>query len=288
MLMRIHFSNRGHAERCLKDCQFILETALSISRSHRLPSSRLRNAFCQGLGYSSYQELKNSFSLHLAPNPTLDPTTLSAALTKSFQLGLEIADASGFRSDANVDHLAEQLARRALRGLNYNAPNSDSGPHLPPPSVPLYRATIEGRKFFVGFSVDGPYVDDGEDWVVIGASSIVELAAPLRLSELVNWNTDWAQPTRWVVVKYSHEIRIDLSYLSNQGRQEFSRQFGVPIRNRSYGIDDHGELFFQSPAFQMLCKWAKTHPELAKRIQGYCPYIPTLPAELARLIGEGI
>jgi hypothetical protein len=87
-------------------------------------------------------------------------------------------------------------------------------------------------------------------------------------------------------VKYDREIRLDLSYLSEQGTQEFSQHFGVPISKHPYGIDDHGALFLQSPAFQVLSKWAKANPRLAERIEYFCPYIPTLPAALARLMGK--
>lgn len=284
--MRIHFLNRGHAECCLKNCRLILEAELSAGRSHKLPAQRLRNAFCQGLGYSSYEELERFLSLHPTLNSTPDPIAVLAALTKSFRLSLDIAQTSGFRLGTNMDHLATQLAQRALLALNSTDPNGDSDEYLPLPSIPRYRSVIEGRKFFAGFSVDGPYVGDGEDEVSIGVSSIVELAAPLHLPQLMNWNTKWVLPARWVVVKYSHEIRIDLSYLSEQGRLEFSRQFGVPISKRQYGVDDHGVLFFQSPAFLALCEWAKAHPMLARRIEDrYCLYIPTLSAEIARVIG---
>jgi hypothetical protein len=69
---------------------------------------------------------------------------------------------------------------------------------------------------------------------------------------------------------------------------EFSRQFGVPISNRPYGVYDQGALFFQSPAFLALCEWAKTHPRLATRIEDFCPYTPTLSTEIARVLGEKI
>jgi hypothetical protein len=147
----------------------------------------------------------------------------------------------------------------------------------------LYRSTIEGREFLAGFAVDGPYVSDGEDGVAIGVSSLVRLVAPSHFPRLTNWNPQWTLPERWVVVKYSHEIRIDLSYLSDRGRLEFSRQFGVPISEHPEGIDDHGALFFRSSAFIALCDWTRAHPRLAKRIDARCSsYVPTLPSEIAR------
>src|SRR5207249_989903 len=121
---------------------------------------------------------------------------------------------------------------------------------------------IEGRKFLVDFGVDGPDVGTeengvgGEDGVVIGVSSIVELSTPARLREVMNWNANWTLPLRPVVVKYDREIRIDLSYLSKQGILEFSQHFGVPISECPFGVDDYGMLFFQSPAFLALGEWA--------------------------------
>lgn len=50
--------------------------------------------------------------------------------------------------------------------------------------------------------------------------------------------------------------------LSEQGALEFSPPFGVPISEHSYGIDIHGTLYFQSPAFADLCDRAKALPGL--------------------------
>jgi len=280
--MRIHFLNRGHAERCLKNCRAILEKTLSTSK---LPAHRLRNAFSQGWGYSSYEELIRFLSLHTATDSTTDQNALLDALIKGFRLSLELARTGGFHVSGNVESLALRSAQRALRMLSLTDPDDE---HAALPSVPPYRRTIEGRKFFVDFSVDGPYVGDGKDGVPIGASSIVKLAVPWRLPQLMNWNPKWELPSRWVVVKYDREIRIDLSYLSEYGRREFSQQFGVPISNYPYGEEDQGALFLQSSAFLVLDEWAKANPQLAKRLKFYCPYIPNLPVELERFIGKAV
>ncbi len=287
--MRIHFLHRGHAERCLKNCRQILDAELSADADHRLPTNRVQNAFCQGLGYSSYNELVNFQSLHSTPAPTPDSGALSAALTKSFKLSLEVARTSGFRFPKNTDDLAERLSKNALRALNSTEPGPVRERYLPPPSVRFYRSTIEGRKFFAGLSIDGPYVGDRDNDVCLGASSIVELAIPWLRPVAMNRGIGVGLPTsRWVVVKYDHEERIDLNSLSEQGRLEFSRRFGVPISGGPHGVDDHGALFFRSESFLALCEWAKAHPRLAKRIEDHCPYIPTLPTEIARAIGAEI
>ena len=280
--MRIHFLNRGHAERCLKNCRFNLETTLSVSGDYRLPIQRLRNAFCQGLGYGSYDELGRVLASHPTTVMASPAPALQVALIKSFKLGLDLALTSGCHITTNLDDLAVRLSKKAVRDLKRTAPRPTHERYLPPPRARFYRSTIEGRKFLAGLSVDGPYVSDGDDDVCIGASSIVKFAVRLLPSEQ---RIDAPIPSsRWIVVKYADEKRIDLSSLSDQGRLEFSRQFGVPISERLDGIDDHGALFFRSEAFLALCEWAKAHPRLAKRIKDHCSYVPTLPEELARVI----
>lgn len=53
---RIHFTNLGHAERCLKVCkQLLVESVEGIAP--KLPRERTRNALCKGLGFNSYPAL---------------------------------------------------------------------------------------------------------------------------------------------------------------------------------------------------------------------------------------
>jgi tetratricopeptide (TPR) repeat protein len=56
--MRIQFRNIGQAEFTLKTCLRVLKEETDVLPDEHLPSQRLRNAFCVGLGYSSYPELK--------------------------------------------------------------------------------------------------------------------------------------------------------------------------------------------------------------------------------------
>jgi len=56
--MRILFRNIGQAEFYLKVSKRTLANNLIVPDGGRLPTQRVRNALCKGLGYSSYDDLK--------------------------------------------------------------------------------------------------------------------------------------------------------------------------------------------------------------------------------------
>lgn len=114
--MRIPFSNLGHAEFYLKACKKTLANSLTAPDGGRLPTQRIRNAFCKGLGYSSYDELKIIVRQRREfdnSSPPLDD--LRGACAKGFSLALAVAEEYGFRLPEPADTLALQLAGEILR-----------------------------------------------------------------------------------------------------------------------------------------------------------------------------
>jgi hypothetical protein len=100
----------------LKACKETLANSLIAPDGGRLPTQRIRNAFCKGLGYSSYDELKITMSQQSEfdnSSPPLDD--LHRTFAKGFSLALAVAEEYGFRHSEPADALALQLAGELLR-----------------------------------------------------------------------------------------------------------------------------------------------------------------------------
>ncbi|HEX8148359.1 MAG TPA: hypothetical protein VF591_14365 [Pyrinomonadaceae bacterium] len=114
--MRILFRNLGQAEFYLKACKKTLANSLIAPDGGRLPTQRIRNAFCRGLGYSSYDELKITMSRrHEFENSSLSLDDLRRAFAKGFSLALTIAEEYGFRLPEPADTLVIQLTEEVLQ-----------------------------------------------------------------------------------------------------------------------------------------------------------------------------
>ena len=114
--MRILFRHQGQANRFLKVSKKTLENNLIAPEGGRLPTQRVRNALCKGLGYSSYEELKLIMSQRREYDnspPSLDD--LHRAFSKGFSLALAIAEEFRFRLPEPADTLPPQLAGEVLR-----------------------------------------------------------------------------------------------------------------------------------------------------------------------------
>jgi hypothetical protein len=113
--MRIHFNNLGHAKLYLKAGKRLLDENLISPEGGRLPTQRLRNAFCKGWGYSSYNELE---LIMRAPreydNSLLTPDDLRWAFYKGFSLALIIAEEYEFRLPEPPAKLAVRLTEEVL------------------------------------------------------------------------------------------------------------------------------------------------------------------------------
>jgi len=116
--MRILFRNLGQAEFHLKTSKRILANNLIAPDGVRLPTQRVRNSLCQGLGYRSYDELKLIMSWrHEYDNPFPSPDDLHRAFSKGFSLAIAVAEEYGFRLLEPSDTLAPRLAGEVLRDL---------------------------------------------------------------------------------------------------------------------------------------------------------------------------
>jgi hypothetical protein len=113
--VRILFSNLGQSEFYLKACKKTLANSLIASDGGRLPTQRIRNAFCKGLGYSSYDELKITMRRREFDNSSPALHDLHGALAKGFSLALVVAEEYGLRLPEPADTLALQLAGEILR-----------------------------------------------------------------------------------------------------------------------------------------------------------------------------
>jgi hypothetical protein len=114
--VRILFRNLGQAEFYLKACKKALANSLIAPDGGRLPTQRIRNAFCRGLGYNSYDELKLVMRLQRGfDNPSPPPDDLNGALSEGFSLAFAVAEGYGFRLPEPADTLALRLAGEVLR-----------------------------------------------------------------------------------------------------------------------------------------------------------------------------
>ncbi len=114
--MRILFRNIGQAEFFLKTSKKTLANNLIAPDGGRLPTQRVRNALCKGLGYSSYDELKIIMSQrHEYDNSFPSSDDLHWAFYKGFSLALAVAEESGFRLPEPTAKLAVRLSEEILR-----------------------------------------------------------------------------------------------------------------------------------------------------------------------------
>jgi hypothetical protein len=118
--MHILFRNLGQAEFYLKTCKRALANNLIAPDEGRLPTQRVRNALCNGLGYSSYDKLKLIMSRrHEGDNSFPASDELHWAFYKGFSLALAIAEEYGFRLPEPTAKLAVRLAGEILRDVRF-------------------------------------------------------------------------------------------------------------------------------------------------------------------------
>ncbi len=117
--MRAHFKNLGQANLYLKTCKKVLDGYLRLPAEIRLPSQRIRNAFCRGFGYSSYDELRRLLSGVRQPVTSL-PTeeALLSCITKGFSLAFDVASECGAQLNPVDQFMTETLARSAFDEMN--------------------------------------------------------------------------------------------------------------------------------------------------------------------------
>ena len=156
---------------------------------------------------------------------------------------------------------------------------------LPSKGNIFHAVEIEGVRFRCGITIGGPYIEkmvnryDSDGDVVFGVSSI----------HLTNKNR-FNQPTPpdWWVCKYGpRESRFYIGMLSEAGLYAFAREFGLvinpPSDSAAGGLIDipkealynanEREMFYLSPAFLALKRWALKHPRKAKEFSQISHYL---------------
>jgi|GEM_PF-7090806 len=112
--MRLKFENFGHAERYLKVCKRVLVEHISGPDGARLGRERIRNAFCQGFGFSHYPEMQYILKALKIPEATNSEEELSLAFRKGFTRALEVAAEQGFTIAHSPEILAAIAVNRVL------------------------------------------------------------------------------------------------------------------------------------------------------------------------------
>src|SRR5476649_130919 len=115
----------------------------------------------------------------------------------------------------------------------------------------FYTLDLQGRKFFGEVSGSGPViVDERGAWVAIGVCSIVKLVNPAKKRVMLpdgGHADSLIDPvSRWWVVKYTQQMRVNIDDLSDAERQQLSEAFGIPIRENGIGARDFGKQFLDS------------------------------------------
>lgn len=120
--MRVDFKHPGQARRFLKLCKQILEDGLTAPDGERLPTQRVRNAFCRGIGYSHYDELKRTMERRnrVYTRPPAEDDLLRA-VTKGFSLAFAVVEGYRFSLPEPADTLVPRLAEEFVRGWSWES-----------------------------------------------------------------------------------------------------------------------------------------------------------------------
>lgn len=124
--MRINFKNLGQAELYLKTCRQTLTKYLVDKTNVRIPTQRVRNAFCQGFGYSSYDELKRLLSVPPREfNKTPSEEDFIGTFIKAFTLAFDVAAECGWKRKEGDQLIVPTLARSTVSLLNQRGSASE-------------------------------------------------------------------------------------------------------------------------------------------------------------------
>jgi hypothetical protein len=140
----------------------------------------------------------------------------------------------------------------------------------------FFRCRIEGVQFKAVMNVEGPYIvrvtpvtsSDGKvllgGGVALGSHAAI---ACLRPGDGMEQVAGW-----WIV---AHGVsRISLDGVSEKGRAELSRSFGIQIADTQMTKAEYRRLFLESDAYRGLFRWAASHPRLVKKYENVPCDIP--------------
>lgn len=159
----------------------------------------------------------------------------------------------------------------------------------------FHEVEIEGVCFRGILGIDGPYVTRqssrkrgfSKGWVQLGVAEISQADQyPQRRT------TDIGAPPGkqwWVCKQDTQQARIPIDDLSILGRCAFAHEFGIPIKPPSQmNSRDHDQhpvdtlqMFYLSPSFRGLTRWAEKHPRKSRYSGFWSAYLPYWDEEMA-------
>jgi hypothetical protein len=132
--MRIYFKTLSRADRYFSRCKTaILQYIPEVDRD-KYPSQRMRNAFCSGLGYSSYDELRRTVFQNLVVARDLpDVESVRQASIVGFTRAIQIIQrVDGISLLLDSPQLPSQLSETVIRSLfEHGDLRSSSGASVP-------------------------------------------------------------------------------------------------------------------------------------------------------------
>jgi hypothetical protein len=141
------------------------------------------------------------------------------------------------------------------------------GKHMARNAHIFYETEIEGAKFEAFMVAEGPYIHmTGRNGYTSGTAlgvSTIDHFTPRPHVDLGNGDCLMGKTkSGWWIAKYGNQPTVDISCLSEAGRDLLMQRFGIRSRDTR---KNENEVFRQSDAFRALCQWVTDHPRIAQR-----------------------
>lgn len=117
----------------------------------------------------------------------------------------------------------------------------------------FYSSTIAGLQFHGALGSSGPYIIGGDGSVDIGVCSIIYLEDGVE-----------GKKEGYYIAKYGErwQTEIHLNGFTESDVDRITSEFGIPRGHYSEPMTS----FYQTPAFEALCSWAKMNSKYVKRV----------------------
>jgi hypothetical protein len=186
---------------------------------------------------------------------------------------------SGYFSNTSATDIKNYMAYLSNKAGSAVSANSTKG-------MIFREIEIEGMRFSGSVGRSGPAINnvvpDHHFWdggsVPLGRVTEIHYCPAFRRNSVfaIEYEAGW-----WICKYGPDEPRINITSLSEEGRNTLAYQFGIPIYPHSETqtncgfpaewklpkhllLPDGDILFFMSPAFKDLCTWVQAHPRHAR------------------------